>query len=147
MQSLNLPSYDYKVTKKDGKAYIWDVIRKQYVRLTPEEWVRQHMIHFLADHLNCPVTLMSVETGLQYNTLAKRSDILVFDRKGKAWLVVECKSFEIALDNLAVRQVSVYNQTIRAPYVAITNGIRHHCWSIDANGESMPLEEFPKFPD
>ena len=145
MQSLNFPSYDYKVTKKDGKVYIWDVIRKQHVKLTPEEWVRQHAIHFLISHLQYPAALMSVETGLRYNSLAKRSDIVIHDRSGKPWMVVECKSFEVPVDGRAAQQVSIYNQTIQAPYVVITNGINHYCWVI-SDGEITVLNSFPEFP-
>ena len=97
MHQLNLPSFDYKLKKADGKVWIFDVIRKKYIVLTPEEWVRQHFIHYLLHELKYPRSLVKIEGGLSYNTLSKRSDIVVFDRDGRPWMLVECKSPEFKL--------------------------------------------------
>src|SRR5688572_31218406 len=92
MHKLNLPAFDYKLKKVDGKVWIFDVIRKKYVILTPEEWVRQHFIYYLVTELHYPRALVRVEGGLVYNTLNKRSDIVIFGREGAPWMLVECKS-------------------------------------------------------
>ena len=83
MYQLNLPTFDYKLKKADGKVWIFDVIRKKYIVLTPEEWVRQHFIHYLINDFKYPRSLVKIEGGLTYNQLQKRSDITVFDREGK----------------------------------------------------------------
>lgn len=146
MQPLNLPSYDYKVTKKEGKLFIFDEVRKRYVSLTPEEWVRQHLIHYLMDELKYPRSLVSVENGLRYNTLRKRSDIIVFDRRGDPWMVIECKASTVPLNEGVARQVSVYNQTLKAKYAAITNGLVHYCWSFEEASGLQLVRDFPPFP-
>ena len=92
MIKLNLPDFDYKLKKAEGKVWIFDVIRKKYLVLTPEEWVRQHVVHFLITHKKYPKALIKLEGGLNYNQLQKRSDIVVFDREGKPWMIMECKA-------------------------------------------------------
>jgi hypothetical protein len=125
MLDLNLPPFAYKLKKEEGKLWIFDIIRKKYVALIPEEWVRQHFIHYLIDHLKYPRALIKVEGGLTFNQLAKRSDIVVFDREGHPWMVVECKSPDLKLGDSAVFQASVYNATLRARYLVVTNGLTH----------------------
>jgi hypothetical protein len=107
MQPLNLPDFDAKIIKEDGKRRIFDFIRKKYVVLTPEEWVRQHFLHYLTDSLKYPRSLIRIETGLQKNVLQKRTDILIHDRSGKAWMVVECKAPEIRLDRNCFNQALI----------------------------------------
>jgi hypothetical protein len=146
MRGLNLPEFDVKLKKSEGKVWIFDVIRKKDVILTPEEWVRQHLIHFFVNHLKYPKTLISVERGLQYNQLLKRSDILIFDRSGKPWMVVECKSPEVALDQKSVLQVAVYNTDIKAKYVSVSNGLKHVCYEVKSQAKDVVLlKEFPVY--
>src|SRR5204863_9718286 len=92
MYALNLPTFEYKLKKADGKVWIFDVIRKKFVVLTPEEWVRQHFVNYLIQHLQYPKSLIKIEGGLTFNQLQKRSDIVVFDRFAKPWMVIECKA-------------------------------------------------------
>lgn len=131
MIKLNLPAIESTLKKADGKVWILDVIRKKYVVLTPEEWVRQHFIHYLISHARYPKALITVESGLQVNTMQRRSDIVVYARDGKPWMVVECKAPDLPLTNQVVQQVAAYNTTFQAPYVCITNGMQHHCYHID----------------
>lgn len=146
MRALNLPEFDSKLKKSEGKVWIFDVIRKKFVVLTPEEWVRQHLIHYLIAHLGYPRALVKIETGLQYNSLQKRSDIVVYDREGKPWMIVECKSFEVELDQKSIHQVAAYNTTIRAPYVVVSNGLRHVCYQVsESTKEVVPLKSFPEY--
>ena len=147
MISLNLPPFEYKVKKADGKVLIFDVLRKKYVVLTPEEWVRQHFIHFMTGQLKYPKSLIRIETGLLYNTLHKRCDITVFNRSGNPWLIVECKSPELSICNDTLRQASVYNLAIKARYVVLTNGLNLMCLDTQTP-EKQPwkiLHELPAY--
>ena len=128
MNQLNLPAYKPSLRKDRGKVYIFDIIRKKYVVLTPEEWVRQHFINYLIQELNYPKSLFRIEGSLSYNKLQKRSDILIYNREGKPWMLIECKSPTIKLTQRAFNQVAVYNMTIGAQYIAVTNGMVHYCY-------------------
>ncbi len=144
MIKLNLPAFDYKLKKADGKVWIFDGIRKKYVVLTPEEWVRQHFVHYLTIMLSYPKALVKIEGGLHYNQLAKRSDIVVFNRSGKPWMIVECKAPEIELTERAAQQVSVYNSAHNAEYIVLTNGIRHLCFDVSSGIKSLgTLPDYP----
>lgn len=146
MNRLNLPSFDYKLKKEGGKHYILDLIRRKYVALTPEEWVRQHFLHHLINDLSYPKSLFRVESGLKFNNLQKRTDILIHNREGKAWMLVECKSPDIKLTQKAFNQIAVYNMTIGAKYLAVTNGMVHFCCRArTAVVEAEFLTDFPSF--
>jgi predicted type IV restriction endonuclease len=143
---LNLPKYDPTLKKEEGKVWIFDVIRKKYIVLTPEEWVRQHFINYLIVELKYPKSLFRVEGSLTYNKLQKRSDILIFDRSGKAWMLIECKSPTIKLNQKAFNQVAVYNMTIGAKYLAVTNGMAHFvCEAASLGKDPKFLNSFPAF--
>jgi hypothetical protein len=146
MVRLNLPEFEYKLKKADGKVWIFDVIRKKYIILTPEEWVRQHFIHYLITGLKYPKALLKIEGGLTYNQLQKRSDILVFDREGKPWMVIECKSPDLKVSQSTLQQASVYNATLRAKYLTVSNGLIHYCASTDWEaGKTTLLEALPEY--
>ena len=146
MFPLNLPAFSPKIKKEQGKVWIFDVIRKKYIVLTPEEWVRQHFIQHLLNDLKYPRTLFKVESGLSFNHLPKRSDIVVHDRQGKPWMIVECKSPSIKLSQKAFNQIAVYNMNIGAKFLAITNGMVHYCYeAVAPGGEARFLDSFPPF--
>jgi len=146
MNQLRLPSFDFKIKKEGGKNLILDLIRKKYVVLTPEEWVRQHFIHYLVNDLKYPKSLFKVESGLKFNRLQKRSDILIHNREGKAWMLIECKSSDIKLTQKAFNQIAVYNMSIGAKYLAVTNGMVHYCCEAKTTSqEATFLNEFPRF--
>lgn len=145
MIPLNLPSFEYTLKKSDGKTWILDIVRKKYVVLTPEEWVRQHFIHYMIAHLKYPRALVTVETGLVYNTLHKRCDITVFNRSGMPWLMVECKSPQQKINNDTLKQATVYNLTIQARYVVLTNGLKHICLKKESPESWINLSELPLF--
>lgn len=146
MIQLNLPAYEYKLKKTEGKIFIFDIARKKYVMLTPEEWVRQHFINYMIDQLGYPKSLIKVEGGLQFNRLRKRSDIVVYDHAGRPWMVIECKAPDQKINRLAVQQVSVYNSTIKAGYVGLTNGLTHLCCSVNhVEKTTTLLDQFPLF--
>ncbi len=146
MVDLNLPPFEYNLKKAEGKVWIFDVIRKKYVVLTPEEWVRQHFLHYMTGTLKYPRSLIRVETGLTYNQLQKRSDIVVFDREGKPWMIVECKAPDFKLSQKVVEQVATYNTSHRAAYITVTNGFTHLCVSTDwREGTTRLLDQMPAY--
>lgn len=146
MIQLNLPPFDYKLKKAEGKLWIFDIIRKKYIVLIPEEWVRQHFIHYLIGVKGYPKSLIRVEGGLNYNQRQKRSDILVYDRNGNPWMIIECKAPEVALSDSTVFQASVYNATLRAKYLIISNGLTHFFSIIDwETGTSARIQDMPEF--
>lgn len=147
MFKLNLPDFNPTIRKEDGKVWIFDIIRKKYIVLTPEEWVRQHFVHYLINHLKYPKTLFRIEGSLTYNKLQKRSDIVIHDRDGKPWMLVECKAPNIKLTQKAFNQVAVYNMTIGARFVAVTNGMVQYCFEPSSKGEANHLTSFPEFPE
>lgn len=144
MVELNLPPFDYKVTKIAGKPHIFDVIRRKYLLITPEEWVRQHVLHWLIGHHQYPKSLIRTESGLQYNQLSKRTDILVYDRSGAPFLLVECKAVHIPLTDTVLDQAIRYNAVLKAPYLLISNGLEHLLFEIK-EGEANALEIIPPF--
>ncbi len=146
MQKLNLPPSNFKLKSEEGNQFIFDIVRKKYLVLTPEEWVRQHFIHLMVNHLAYPKSLIKVETGLAYFKSAKRSDIMLCDREGGNFLLVECKAAEVKIDRKALNQVSVYNKELKARYVALTNGMVHFIWEYRSDeNKYYQLKEFPKF--
>ena len=147
MYKLNLPSYDFKLKKAENRVWIFDVIRKKFIVLTPEEWVRQHFVNYLVSEKKYPRSLLKIEGGLVYNQLQKRSDIVIFNRQGEPWMIVECKAPSIQLSHSALAQASVYNSKLKAQYLSVTNGLVHLCAHIDwEERKTTLLEQMPTFP-
>jgi len=144
MLELNLPSYEYKLKKRDGKLLIWDRIRKKYIVLQPEEWVRQHFVNYLIEIKNIPVSHISLEQGHQYNSLAKRTDILVYDNELKPLLLVECKASHIEINDDVLFQAVTYQSQIQVKYICLTNGLVHHYFEKRENG-FVKIEELPEY--
>ena len=146
MSSLNLPSFDWDIRESKGSSTIFDPLRKKHIILTPEEWVRQHFTQYLIQHLKYPKSLIQLERGHAYNTLAKRTDILVYGRSGSPFMLIECKASHIKIDEKVFHQASVYNKTIRAKYLVVTNGVQHFCCLIDQASSSFTfMDELPEF--
>ena len=144
MQQLNLPTCDLKIKNEEGNQFVLDIIRKKYVVLTPEEWVRQHFIHLMVNHLKYPKSLLKIESGLSYFKSSKRSDINLMNSDGSLFLVVECKAPDVKINQKALNQISVYNKELQAQYVALTNGMQHFVWLYDKKNENY--EQLAKFP-
>ena len=111
-----------KIINKDGQDHVFDIIRKKYVLLTPEENVRQQFLHYLIDELNYPPSLIAVEKGLPYLDKTLRADIVVHDRNGQAQLIVECKAPQVTLDQNSFDQIARYNLTLKVAYLVVCNG-------------------------
>jgi hypothetical protein len=136
MQKLNLPTYNFKFKSSENKTLIFDKLRKKYMVLTPEEWVRQHFIYFLIEEKKYPVSLIAIEKQLTINNLKKRSDILVFNTDGKPEIIVECKAPSIKITQDAFDQIARYNLKLKAKYLIVTNGLEHFYCKMDFKKET-----------
>jgi len=146
MLELNLPKYKYRIEQRAGKLAIFDPIRKKFIVLTPEEWVRQHFLNFLNTHLKYPASLTSVETGHKYNSLTKRSDIMVRDNALKPLVLVECKAASVAIDDSTIRQLAVYNTQCNARLLIATNGLVTYAGLCKTPGEKFKtLDQIPDY--
>ncbi|MGJ3235966.1 type I restriction enzyme HsdR N-terminal domain-containing protein [Marivirga sp.] len=146
MQKLNLPPYDVNLRKMDGKIHIFDPIRKKYLVLTPEEWVRQHFLQFLIHHKSYPASLIKMESGLKYYERNKRTDLVVYNRAMKPHLLVECKAPDVKITDKTFSQIANYYSKFQAKYMIITNGMEHYCFRPDAS-KLVFEEEIPEFSD
>lgn len=146
MQLLNLPQYQFKLKEVSGKIQIFDAFRKKYVVLTPEEWVRQNFLQYLVTEKKYAASLIAVEAGLKYNELQKRADILVYDKQGSPFLLVECKAPEVKISQDVFDQVARYNMSFKVVYLVVTNGMDHFCCKMDYEKNNYQfLEEIPVF--
>lgn len=143
---LNLPKFDIRLRQVSGKTEVWDSIRKQWLVLTPEEWVRQNFIRYLTDYKNVDPMLIRQELGLKLHDTDRRADIVVYGRDAQPRMLVECKSPHIKISGSTLEQAARYNMTLRLPYLALTNGITHFCFKYDtAQGRLESLKEIPDF--
>jgi len=146
MYALNLPTYKFKIKSKENKQVIFDIIRKKYVVLTPEEWVRQHFIHYLIEEKKYPISLIAVEKKLTLNNLTKRTDILVFNNKGNHDIIVECKAPSIKINQNTFDQITRYNLKLNANYLVVSNGLQHYYCKMDKINETYVfLETIPNY--
>lgn len=146
MQQLNLPFYKFRIKSKENKPFIFDILRKKFVSLTPEEWVRQHFIHFLIEEKNYPVSLIGIEKKLIINGLTKRTDILVFNTEGKPYIIVECKAPSIKITQETFNQIAHYNLKLNATYLIVTNGLQHYYCTMDFVNETYNfMETIPNY--
>lgn len=146
MQQLNFPYPPERLRVVDGVQQIFDVIRRKWLILTPEEWVRQHLIQYLILEKNCPVGLISVEKGLEFNGMKRRYDLVVFSRNALPVLLAECKAPEIPITQDVFDQAARYNMVMHVPFLMITNGLKHYCCHIDLEKKSYSfLQEIPDF--
>ena len=146
MQKLNFPTYTFRFKNSENKISIFDCIRKKFVILQPEEWVRQHCIQFLIQEKNYPISLINVEKELKVNKLSKRYDIVVFNPDGSIHLIVECKAPQITINQEAFDQIARYNLVLNATYLMVTNGINHYYCQMDFKNECYQfLKDIPEY--
>ena len=131
MLALNLPQYEAKITIKDGKRQIFDILRRSYVALTPEEWVRQHFVHYLINEKGYPQSLMANETAIQLNNIKLRCDTVVYDKQLKPRAIVEYKAQTVELKQEVFAQIARYNLVLKVDYLIVSNGIKHYCCKMD----------------
>ncbi|MCM0041155.1 MAG: type I restriction enzyme HsdR N-terminal domain-containing protein [Algoriphagus sp.] len=144
---LNLPAFEPQLLKREGQVFIFDFLRKKHLVLTPEEWVRQHWIRFLIDHQSFPKGLLTSERGLVYNGLQKRTDLLVFDRQGLPYFLLECKAPEVEINEKVLSQAIAYNQMLKCPFIALSNGNKHIFMGYEAKeGKFVQQNCLPPLP-
>ncbi len=145
MFQLNLPFYNITLKEENGNHFIFDDIRKKFLRLTPEEWVRQNFVKYLIDEKKYPASLIVIEKGLKLNELSKRADVLIY-KGSNPILLIECKAPTVKISQDTFDQISRYNLTFKVPYLMVTNGMSHYCCQIDFENNSYHfLEDIPEF--
>jgi hypothetical protein len=148
MQKLNFPEYEFSIRNVAKKTQIFDQTRKRYYVLTPEEWVRQHLVEYLVHELGFPRSLLEIEKSLTLNKMHKRADLLVRDKSGNPILMAECKAPDVKVTQKTFDQAGRYNMVFRVPYLLITNGVQHFCAQIDFNRNSYKfLREIPLYEE
>tara|TARA_B100000809_G_C15111956_1_gene520952 strand:- start:15 stop:458 length:444 start_codon:yes stop_codon:yes gene_type:complete len=146
MRVLNLPSCNFKIKSSENKRFIFDNIRKKYIVLTPEEWVRQHYVYYLINEKKYPISIISVEKQLTLNGLKKRTDILIFNKEGSPEIIVECKAPSIAITQSTFDQIARYNLKLNAKYLIVTNGLEHFYCQMDLENEKYVfLKDIPVY--
>lgn len=146
MQDLNFPKFPFRFKNSENKLSIFDVIRKKFVILQPEEWVRQHCVHYLMTVKNYPISLINVEKELKLNGLKKRYDIVIYNPDGTIYLIVECKAPKIKIDQSTFDQIARYNMILKAEYLMLTNGLNHYYCLMDYQAEQYHfLQDIPNY--
>ena len=144
MIKIAYPLYEPKIKSENGKEFIFDETRKQWVVLTPEEWVRQNFLQYMIQIKKYPASLIAIEKEIQLGDLTKRFDILLYDRNMKPWMIIECKEMNVAITEQVLNQALRYNITLNVPYIFITNG-SHCCGFEGINGRLKELGSLPDF--
>jgi len=141
---LNIPQAELRITKRSEQYLIWDVWRKKQVVLTPEEWVRQNLLHYLINHLNYPLGVIAVEMQIIVNALKRRCDAVVFDENGKPLMIIECKEPDVALSPQVMQQIAQYNFQLNTEWLLISNGLEHI--TLRVNRGSGTIQQIPDIP-
>lgn len=149
MQQLNLPPFDFKIAEQDGQTTIYDFLRHRYLRLTPEEWVRQHFTHFLVEHKGYPTALLANEVTINVNGVARRCDSVLYNAVGGTpRIIIEYKAPHINITQAVFQQIYSYNSVLRANYLIVSNGINHYCCHVDYNNMRVDfLKDIPNYKD
>jgi len=145
MVKIDYPPYQPKIKTERNKEFIFDEIRKQWILLTPEEWVRQNFLQYLIKQKNYPAGLIAVEKEIYLNDIKKRFDIVVYDTNTQPWMIVECKEMNESLNEGVLNQALRYNIILQVKHIVITNG--SHCYAFsNAGGKLSEINELPAFP-
>ncbi|GAL61852.1 type I restriction enzyme HsdR N-terminal domain-containing protein [Algibacter lectus] len=146
LQKLNFPEFSFRFKNSENKVSIFDCIRKKFVILQPEEWVRQHCVLYLMEVKKYPISLINVEKELSINDLKKRYDIVIFNPDGSIHLIVECKAPKININQTTFDQIARYNTALNATYLMVTNGINHYYCQMDFENERYQfLKDIPEY--
>ena len=146
MLPLNLPKFSVKVTEKAGKLSIWDPVRRKFVALTPEEWVRQHFVNYLVTEKSYPQELLANEVAVKLNGTSKRCDTVAYNRFLAPLMIIEYKAPHIEITSAVFDQIVRYNMVLHVKYLTVSNGIRHFCCKIDYEKQTYAfLEDIPEY--
>ena len=149
MQPLNLPPFEANIKKMDGMVKIQDVLRHKFVALTPEEWVRQHFVHFLIEQKGYSPTLMANEVAVTLNGMSRRCDTVVYRQEGlKPLMIIEYKRPDVDITQKVFNQICRYNMVLEVEYLVVSNGLKHYCCKVDLqNGTYTFLQDIPPYSD
>lgn len=148
MIKLNFPDYEFVIKSDNNSNYIFDKIRKKYLKLTPEEWVRQNMIQYMINELGYSGNMLAMEHSLKLNNMSKRADIVAYNNMGEPIMIVECKAANVSISQKVFDQIARYNIILKVPYLVVTNGINHYCCLIDfAKGNYKFLNKIPSYSE
>ncbi|MBQ5971041.1 MAG: type I restriction enzyme HsdR N-terminal domain-containing protein [Prevotella sp.] len=143
---LNLPPFDMKLSGTRERMKVFDILRRRYVALTPEEWVRQHFVNYLINHLGYPAPLLANEVQLTVGDKHLRADTVLFSRDMRPRMIVEYKAPSVAITPDVFNQIAVYNTLLHVDYLVVSNGIEHYCRRIDyTTGQALPLDHIPTY--
>ena len=146
MYELNLPKYGIKIANENGHQTIFDVLRRKYVALTPEEWVRQHFVHYLIEHKGYPQSLMANEIQLAIGNKKLRCDSVLYDRSLKPRMIIEYKAPTVNITQKVFDQITIYNMLLHVDYLVVSNGIKHYCCRMDYDNQKyLFLEDIPDY--
>jgi hypothetical protein len=146
LPELNFPPFNHKIQEENGQRKIFDPVRRKLVALTPEEWVRQHVIAYLHGGKGYPLSLLMVEKEFTYNKLSKRADIVACNNKGVPILMVECKSHDVTISQEVFDQIVRYNLTMQVKILIVTNGLNTYCCTLEG-GNYKALEDIPEYKE
>ncbi|WP_099465298.1 type I restriction enzyme HsdR N-terminal domain-containing protein [Parabacteroides provencensis] len=148
MLSLNLPTFAVNIAEKEGKRMILDIVRRKYVALTPEEWVRQHFVNYLFTTKGFPHELLANEVSIKLNNTSKRCDTVVYNRFLIPLMIIEYKAPHIEITKEVFDQIARYNMALKVEYLTVSNGIHHFCCKINYNSQTYTfLEDIPEYTD
>ena len=148
MYSLNLPSYDAKIRKNGSLMEIYDSLRRKYVTLTPEEWVRQHFVNWLITDKQYPTSLMANETGIKLNSLTRRCDTVVYNKQLDSLMIIEYKESNVSITQDVFDQVVRYNTVLKVQYIVVSNGVSHYCCRMNYEKQSYDfLTDIPNYKE
>ena len=146
MKTLNLPKTEFKIISRGEKLNIFDILRRRYVTLTPEEWVRQHFIHFLIEYKGYPAARMGNEISLDLNGTRKRCDSVLYDKEARPIMIIEYNAPHIPITQETFQQISRYNMKLHVPWLIVSNGMEHYCCQVDyEKGEYHFLSDIPQY--
>ena len=148
MLELNLPKFDFRLEKSQDYIYIWDILRRKNLVLTPEEWTRQHFVNYLINHLNYPISRLANEIEIKVNNQKKRCDTIVYNQYLEPIMILEYKAPSIKINSKVIDQILRYNITLQVKYLVISNGMQHYCYKLsDKKTEFNPIELVPKYSE
>lgn len=148
MSALNLPSYEAKIITDNGKKQIFDILRRCYVALTPEEWVRQHFVNMLIKYKGYPITLAANEVAISLNGMRRRCDTVIYDRDLIPRMIIEYKAPNVKIDAKVFEQIASYNLVLRVDYLIVSNGLQHYCCQMDYENNSYAfIRDIPRYED
>ena len=146
MNELNLPPFEHKVRMQDGRPVIFDFLRRKYVALTPEEWVRQHFVHYLTEHKGYPPTLLANEVELRIGEKRLRCDTVLYTNTLRPRMIIEYKAPTVAITQRVFEQIMAYNLMLQVDYLIVSNGLVHYCFRVEKESQKfLQMEDIPNY--